>query len=387
MILRLLLLGAAASLADPMAIYDQALDARQHNDAQRFLQLTGQLADWAPASPPLRFMHAEALAMSGQTTPSLVELRWLVTHGYAYAFWERASFASLAANPATPALREATTRNGEARGTIKRVIRVDPADLDPEGIDAFGSDWIIGSMANGSLYRVARSGAATLLWRETEPSRRMLGVRNDAGRKIVWACSTGPNEREPHSELLRISVPPGPVERFRLPDPRTLCNDVALLPDAAVAVSDSERGAVWQLTAQGTWRTLAGPGTFGYPNGLSYLATARRLVVADLRGLWTIDLATGRVAAIEAREGTFVGGIDGLYAVAGALLAIQNGLRPYRVVRIVLASDAQRVEHVASIASNLPELAEMTTAAVGGGELTVLAGRQLVQLNSGSADD
>jgi len=61
MILRLLVLCAAAALADPMAIYDQAIDARKDRDAQRFMQLTGQLIEYAPASPPL-----EALSLAGR---------------------------------------------------------------------------------------------------------------------------------------------------------------------------------------------------------------------------------------------------------------------------------------------------------------------------------
>jgi len=387
MIARLLILAAAAALADPMALYDQALDARKQGDAQRFLQVTDRLAEWAPTNPPLRFLRAEALAMSGRTAPALTELRWLATHGYHYAFWERSSFASLPANPETTALRETTARNGEPSGKISRLIRTDIA-LNGEGIDAVAGGWIAGSMTTGNLHRIDATGATTLLWRETEPSRRILGVRNDAGRKIAWACSTGLDEREPHSHLLRISLQPSGVQRYRLPDVHSLCNDVALLPDGSVAVSDSQRGAVLQLTPDGQWRTLAGPGTFGYPNGLTYLAAAQRLVVADLRGLWTIDLKTARSAPMEAPEGTFAGGIDGLYAVDGGLLAIQNGLRPHRVVRIVLADGASRVGRIEVMASNLPELAEMTTAAVAGGEITVLASSQLVQLvSSGSADD
>jgi hypothetical protein len=386
MIVHLLILGAAATLADPMALYEQAVEARKQGDAQRFLQVTGQLTDWAPMNPPLRFLHAEALSMSGSTAPALTELRWLATHGYSYAFWERSSFGSLPANPETTALRETTARNGQPSGKIARLIRAD-TDLNGEGIAAFEGNWIVGS-ATGNLHRIEASGATTVLWRETEPARRMLGVRNDPAHKVVWACSTGLDEREPHSQLLRISLQPGGVERFRLPDVHSLCNDVALLPDGSVAVSDSERGAVLQLTSSGQWRTLAAPGTFGYPNGLTYLAAAQRLVVTDLRGLWTIDLETARIAAVEAAQGTFVGGLDGLYAVEGGLLAIQNGLRPHRVVRIVLAGGAQRVERIDVIASNLPELADMTTAAVVGGEITVLAARQLVQLvSSGSADD
>lgn len=387
MIVRLLILGAAATLADPMTLYDQALDARKQGDAQRLLQLTDRLTEWAPTNPPLRFLHAEALAMSGRTAAALTELHWLATHGYHYAFGERSSFASLPANPETTALRDATARNGQPSGKIRRLIRTD-IDLHGEGIDAFDGGWIAGSMTTGNLHSIDPSGATTVLWRETEPSRRMLGVRNDAAHKIVWACSTGADEREPHSQLLRISLQPSGVQRFRLPDIHSLCNDVALLPDGSVAVSDSERGGVLQLTPSGQWRTLAEPGTFGYPNGLTYLTETQRLVVTDLRGLWTIDLNTARIAAVEAPEGTFVGGIDGLYAVEGDLLAIQNGLRPYRVVRVVLGSGAQRVERIEIVASNLPELAEMTTAAVVGGKVTVLASSQLVQLvSSDSADD
>src|SRR4030095_13441850 len=112
-------------------------------------------------NPPLRFLHAEALAMSGRTAAALVDLRWLATHGYHYAFWERSSFASLPVDSETTALRKATTRNAVPSGRIARAIGIDPADLDAEGVDAWGSQWIIGSMANGSLYRVDRSGAAT----------------------------------------------------------------------------------------------------------------------------------------------------------------------------------------------------------------------------------
>lgn len=388
MSLRLLVFCAAAALADPMDLYDQAIDAREHRDVPRFVQTTGQLVEWAPTSPPLRFLHAEALALSGRTAPALVELRWLATHGYHYAFWEGRNFASLPVAPELTALREATTRNGQPSGRIAQIIRIDPPDLDAEGVDALGSDWIVGSMANGSLYRVARSGVTTMLWSETEWRRRLFGVRHDPERNIVWACSNGPDDHHAQAQLLRILMEPLEVRRSALPDPRTLCNDVALLPDGAVAVSDSERGSIWQLTASGTWRELAAPGTFAYPNGLTYLAAAQRLVVADLRGLWTIDLANLRVAAVDAAEGTFVGGIDGLYAVGGELFAIQNGLRPHRVVFIALAGDARRVERMEIIASNLPQLAQMTTAAVGQGGITVLAGSQLVRLvSSGSADD
>lgn len=377
---------AAVALADPLALYQQALAAREQRDSQRFLEHTQQLREWAPTNPPMRFLHAEALAMSGRKQEALADLEWLAANGYAYAFWDRDTFAALSSD----ALRARTTRNGQPSGKIARQIRAD-ADLNAEGIDALDGAWIAGSMKDGSLYRIDASGATTVVWRETEPSRRMLGVRNDPGRKVVWACSTGPDDNEPHSQLLRISLQPSAVQRFRLPDARSLCNDVALLPNGSVAVSDSERGGVWLLTEGGEWRALVAPEVLGYPNGLTYFAPLQRLVVADLRGLWAIDLS-GTLTEIAAAPGTFVGGIDGLYAAGNELLAIQNGLRPHRVLRIRIAPAKLQVAGIEVLASNLPELAEMTTAAVGDGNLTVLSSDKkrtvLVQLiSSGSADD
>ena len=385
MILQALVLCAAAAVADPIAIYDEAVAARKDRDATRLLQLTGQLIEYAPASPPLRFLHAEALALSGQTQPALAELRWLADHGYDYAFWERDSFASLRVSE-TASLRAAMTKNGAPAGRIARVVNLDRTDLDPEGIAALGQDWIVGSMANGSLYRVNRAGATTVLWHETEAGRRVFGVRHDPQRNLLWACSNGPDDRRARPQLLRVALEPLAVTRLPVPYARALCNDIALLPEGAVAISDSQRGAVWQLANDGSWRALAKPGALGYPNGLAYLPETRQLVVADLRGLWTIDLAASRLTPVT-EQGTFIGGIDGLYAVDGELVTIQNGLRPHRVLRIVLSPNAGRVLSVAAIASGVPELAAMTTAAVARREIVVLAGSQLVVVSSGSAGD
>ncbi len=390
MSLAFLLCCTAVTLADPLAVYQQALAARERRDSSEFLERSYQLQQWAPTSPPLRFLHAEALALSGQKDQALADLEWLAKYGYAYAFWERSTFESIAAERSVAALRARTTRNGQPSGKIARLIHAD-ADLNAEGIDVFDGGWIAGSMKDGSLYRLDASGATTMLWRETEPSRRLLGVRNDPRRKVVWACSTGPDDSEPHSQLLRISLQPSAVQRFRLPDLRSLCNDVALLPDGSVAVSDSQRGGVWLLTESGEWRALVASEVLGYPNGLTYFTPLQRLVVADLRGLWAIDLG-GSLTEIAAATGTFVGGIDGLYAAGDELLAIQNGLRPHRVLRVRIAAAKLQVVGIEVVASNLPELAEMTTATVGDANLTVLSSDKkrtvLVQLvSSGSADD
>lgn len=357
---------------DPMTTYRQALEARS-DKPHRFLQLSQQLIGWAPLNPGLRFLYAEALAKNGQTAPSSAELRSLADRGYYYPFWERPAFDKLRPASELDAIRNVMQQNAQTLGTIERTISTDVAGLVAEGIDAAADSWLLGSLADGSVYRMERSGVTKLLWRETAKARQALGLRYDTNKNVVWVCSNSSDDSNASAELLRISLESLEAERHRLPDPRSLCNDVVLLPAGAVAVSDSEGGAVWMLSADGGWSSLIQSGALGYPNGLTYLAASQRLLVADLRGLWSVDLTGGQMSAVVAPDGAFVGGIDGLYSAGRDLIAIQNGVNPRRILRIHLDDSPLRIKDVSSIASNVSALLEMTTAVVRGNEIAVLS--------------
>lgn len=369
-----------------MTIYRQALEARRQGELQRFLQLSQQLIGWAPMNPGLRFLYAEALAQTGQTASANTELRWLADRGYHYPFWDRMAFDKLRSTSEFDKIRNAMLQNAQPLGTTERTTPTDVAGLVAEGIDAVADGWLLGSLTDGSVYRMDHSGATTLLWRETAKERQALGLRYDSSKNIVWVCSNSNDGSNSNAELLRISLDSREAQRHRLPDPRSLCNDVVLLPAGAVAVSDSEAGGVWVLNADSSWRPLIKTGTLGYPNGLTYLAASQRLLVADLRGLWAVDLAGERVSAVTAPEGSFVGGIDGLYSAGSDLLAIQNGASPRRILRIQLDDTPLRVRRISPIASNLPTLLEMTTAVVRGNRIAVLSSTSVGQDAANAAE-
>jgi hypothetical protein len=74
--------------------------------------------------------------------------------------------------------------------------------------------------------------------------------------------------------------------------------------------------------------------------GIALGADGRQLYLADYaNGLWQVDLATRtpRLLAPPAHATLF--GLDGLYAVPGGLIAVQNGVNPQRVIRLDLAAD------------------------------------------------
>jgi hypothetical protein len=57
-------------------------------------------------------------------------------------------------------------------------------------------------------------------------------------------------------------------------------------------------------------------------------------------------------------------GIDGLYFYRGSLIAIQNGTRPHRVVRISLSADLKRAEGLTILEANNPLFDEPTLGVV-----------------------
>jgi len=76
-------------------------------------------------------------------------------------------------------------------------------------------------------------------------------------------------------------------------------------------------------------------------------------VLADhANGLLRVDLASRDVRRLEPPAGTTLTGLDGLaLAPTGELLAIQNGLRPNRVLRIGLEGAAEAIATVTVIES------------------------------------
>jgi sugar lactone lactonase YvrE len=110
---------------------------------------------------------------------------------------------------------------------------------------------------------------------------------------------------------------------------------------------------------------LVPPGRLVSPQGLVVSADGSVLFVADYAlGLCAVDLASGEVRRLETPPAATTCGIDGLDRDGNDLIAIQNGVRPHRVVRITLAPDLSRVTGVEVVEQLHPRHDEPTLGAV-----------------------
>lgn len=112
-----------------------------------------------------------------------------------------------------------------------------------------------------------------------------------------------------------------------------------LAADGPVFVSDSISPVIWRLTPGGAQleKWLEHPG-FKSLQGLVLSADGRSLHVSDYaQGLWRIAPATRDAVLLPAPAGANLRGIDGLYvAPGGGFIAVQNGTRTQRIIRLTL---------------------------------------------------
>ena len=200
----------------------------------------------------------------------------------------------------------------------------------------------------------------------------VLGLAVDEERGVLWAATaavpamagyvakdegaTGLAEIDLNTGAVRRVIPLGRRDRHV-----HVLGDLALARDGTVYLPDSGGPMVWRLApGAAALELVAESAEFMSLQGAAVAPDGSALWLADhANGLLRLNLDTNTVQRLEAPANTTLIGIDGLVrAPNGDLLALQNGLRPNRVLRIALAAGGEAVASVTVV-----EAAHFTMAA------------------------
>lgn len=350
-----------------------------------------QIGRMLQASPDQRGLWVEMAAAYARAGNDAEAARWLdraINQKLDFDLAENPDFARLLTQPEGKALLARAQANRRVVRRGKVAFRVPEKDLIPEGIarDPKTGDFFVGSLLKQKIVRIGKSGKASDFTASGQDGlQSVLGMKVDPATRTLWVCS-GPGARvsTSPSHLFRYDLATGGLKgKHELPGkPPHLCNDIALGKGGEVFVTDSSGGAVHRLRpGQEALETLVPLGTLIYPNGLAISSDAKRLFVADFRGLSTVDVATGKVEALKYPEPVNVTGLDGLYLYAGHLIAVQNGSGTERVVRFKLNAAQTAILSEEILESRNPLFEVPTTGEVSGTSLFVIANSHLESLD------
>jgi sugar lactone lactonase YvrE len=301
------------------------------------------------------------------------------------------SFAALAGaaafDSAAARLRRATdtVTNGRVRLTLADTM------FHPEGVafDARTGRWFVGSVRQRRIVAVERHGASRdFVAPAADGIGGVFGMAVDTERRMLWVATTALPRMMGFTAadsgrvgVFGYDIDTGRLRRrawLRADSSAHMFGDVVVAPNGDVYASDSQ--SPWMLkvpvTADTLERFMTHP-LFRSLQGMAIARDGRTMFVADYsHGVLRVDLVTRTAAAVRAASGVTLLGIDGLYVHDGALIAVQNGVVPARVMRFCLDGAGTRV-HSGEVLDRNPAVAgEPTLGAVVGDSLFYVGSSQ-----------
>jgi hypothetical protein len=248
--------------------------------------------------------------------------------------------------------------------------------------------------------RVTRLGA---------PDDRLLGVFRvvvDEERGSLVAAISALPQMEGYTEAMKgtagiaeLDLETGTVRRVALvpaDGANHVVGDLALAADGTIYATDSAAPILWRLVPTPTPRTpgsvrSADPGVLGGradPGVLEVFVRSERfgslqgialtdrgsLLLTDYKsGLVSVDTETKEVRRLAAPPGSELRGLDTLLRTPdGVLVAIQNGTKTQRVLRLTVDPSATAVTRVETIAED-PAMVDATLGTMAGRDFVFIA--------------
>lgn len=346
---------------------------RNHDFAGFTTQLEKALA-LNPASVATRYNLACGYALTGNTERALELLAQVANLGIDYGMAHDPDLATLHDNPKFTDLLTRLERKLAPVSASSPFFTVDELGLIPEGIalDPATGRLFFSSMRNGGIYVIDDVGLSRFAAIEEPAGFSAIGLTVDSSRKWLWVIGTATDlaehydaDAEIRAGVFAFDLTTGePRGRF-LADPSfDAFNDVAVAPNGDVYLSGTVPGVIRAgsdtIRAMETTPELAGTnGITVTPDGGTLFTSVYPL------GLAAVDLASGAARIIGAPQSETLYGIDGLYWHEGDLVAIQNGINPWRLVRIELDAKQRQVSAIHVIEFANPDVAATTGAIVG----------------------
>jgi CubicO group peptidase (beta-lactamase class C family)/sugar lactone lactonase YvrE len=383
------------------ALVQGGLDALARGDTAGYLNGTGQASALAPRVPPVAYHHARAHALAGGADSALALLARLAAEG-AVVVHEAPADSAFDHLRKSPRWRDVAAKIEASRrpiSTSTTAFELPERDLTAEGTawDAKTRTLYLGSLYKRKIVAIGAEGRARdFITPGQDGIGPVVGIEVDPVRRGLWAASMVLQEAGiplsdttllAHGLLFHYDVDTGRLRRRYVlrpgPGVRHGFNDLTVMPNGDVYVTDSGSGGIYKVAAGGgEIIEVLPPGTYTFPNGITRSEDGRVLFVAHGAGVDRLEVGTGRRVRLGSPDSLNLGGIDGLALHRNTLIAHQPGWFN-RVVRLRLDPAQERIASWEVLERHHPRFVQPTTGEVAGDLYYYIANAQLRRFRDG----
>ncbi|GAB4184519.1 MAG: hypothetical protein Tsb002_07590 [Wenzhouxiangellaceae bacterium] len=380
-------LAAESALASLIADYQAAVTAFREGDDQAVEKAARAALAQAPDLATARYLLAVSLARQGWLSDAAQALTQLADQGLTTRLEAETAFAPLQSEARYAELRRQLVANRAALGQPQSVVRTAVERFVPEGIAMApaGDYWLLGSVHQSRIIRVEADGEVSDWVRAgSDGLCSVLSLRYSSDGGSVYAATACMKETADiasewlgRSGVFVYSAAGEHLASHWLPsDDRThVFGDVLVWDEQTLVVSDSLDGAIlWLDLASGKYRHWLAPGALPNPQGITRDQNGDGIYVADYQtGIYYLQPQQDAPVRMHNPQLAALQGIDGLVRCGKQLVAIQNGVRPNRIIALQLGADPTHINSGQVLARGLPGWDEPTQGLLDGHRLIYIA--------------
>lgn len=351
--------------------YEQARKAYEEKNYASYVENLQHVIEAGTRHPVVFYSLAGGYALLGKQKESLDWLNRIADLGVVYPVSEDADFASIRETEeyGRLLLRFQQNLNPTDHSTIGFTIAEDKFLAEGVAYDAVEKVFYTGSILKKKIVKTDQNGKITDFSSPNDELLSVLGMSVDPTRRVLWVSAASFPElgdsKKNESAIFKYNLQNGKLNgRYPLNTNKegNQLGDVIVSSGGDVFTTDSFSPAVyWIPRDKNKIELLIGGDVFRSPQGLCLSPDEKVLFVADyVRGIFAIDLKNRSHQKLSSPETATVVGIDGLYFYKDSLIATQNGVKPNRVLRLMLNKDRTGIEDVKVLESSHKLFGEIT---------------------------
>lgn len=352
-------------------LLNMANAAYDEGDYQGFRRAMNALHKKRPYNSEYMYQLVIANALLGDRTGAYDTMLKMQRQGLAYDFLTPEATKDIRGTQAFDYLAELMVMAGDPMGDSRLEFTLPDTVTMPETIawDESRGKFLIGTRSEGSILAVGSDGEVdTLIKADKENGMwAVMDILVDADSNSLWVTSASIVEfagfdraDRGRSALYEFDLKTLDLKnRYPVPvDGKAhILGSMVKSPQGDIFIVDRNLPLVYRKTA-GEEKIKP---VFGFRGMISMRGVAIRddgsiLYVGDREmGIAMVEVKTGRTAMLAGPDTLNLGGIDGLYFTDNSLVIIQNGIKPQRVIKLVLDPAGTGVAGVVPMAVAQPE--------------------------------
>jgi hypothetical protein len=359
-------MGSTLSAQTISEAYANSLKAYKRKKYDAYLIWTKKLDSLRPMHPTYTYHLASAFALNNKSDQAFSTLKKAVLMNSETGFEKDSDFVSLRNLPQYNQLLSLKERVEKPVLTSQRVVSLSEKSLHPEGFVYLSKkmQWLSGSIRKGKIVAFDIKTGKCTDWLDTNYS--VFAMKPDADEKYLWIATSAMEEMEGfkpeidgEAEILKVNIKTKTIEsRYNVPG-KHIYGDLVVAKNGIVYISDSFNPVVYKIEDNLMVPLFSINDRICNLQGLAFNADESKLYLADyFNGIAEIPVANPAVRRwLAFPDGTIQKGIDGLAWYNNSLIAVQNGVKPIRIIRYLL-DNSGNISGFKTIDNNRPEFNE-----------------------------